>query len=178
MSIRIAGRGIHIRPFVESDIPAYVEAVRESVSSVGIWMPWCQDDYSERQAQAWFAHCAENISQGRTYDLGIFSDEDDGLCGGIAINQINPKHRLGVIGYWVRQSRQRRGIATAAVTAIASFGFATLELTRLEIVIADANHASRGVAHAAGAVYEGLARNRLVIRGHALDAAMYSLIPA
>jgi RimJ/RimL family protein N-acetyltransferase len=35
--------------------------------------------------------------------------------GGIAINQINREHEFGNIGYWVRQSRQRRGIALRAV---------------------------------------------------------------
>jgi RimJ/RimL family protein N-acetyltransferase len=178
LDIRIPGWGIDIRPFVEADVPAFVEAVRESATSVGLWMPWCEEEYTERQAQAWFAYCAENISQDRAYDLGIFSAEDNALCGGIAINQINPKHRFGVIGYWVRQSRQRQGIATAAVRAIATFGFDALGLTRLEIIIAEANQASRGVADKVGAVYEGIARNRLVIRAHALDAAMYSLIPA
>lgn len=177
MDIRIAGRGIEIRPFLDTDIPAFVEAVRESASSAGLWLPWCEEDYTERQAQAWFAQCAESLSQGRAYDLGIFSAEANELYGGIAINQINPKHQLGVIGYWVRQSRRRQGVATAAVRAIAAFGFDTLGLTRLEIVTAEANHASRGVADKAGAVYEGIARNRLVIRAHALDAAMYSLVP-
>lgn len=171
------GVGICIRPFRDSDIPEFVHAVCESSNSVGIWMPWCHEGYTDAQAQVWFACCAENIRNGRAYDLGIFSIDEKTLYGGIAINQINAKHRYGVIGYWVRESKQRRGIATQAVRLISSFGFDELKLSRLEIPIAEANHASQGVAEKAGAAYEGIARNRLVIRDYPIHAAIYSLTP-
>jgi RimJ/RimL family protein N-acetyltransferase len=103
--------------------------------------------------------------------------DDTALYGGISINQINVKHNFGVVGYWVRTSCQRRGIATQAVKLISEFGFKELKLTRLEIVIAEANQASQGVAERAGAVYEGIARNRLMIREHPINAAVFSLVP-
>jgi ribosomal-protein-serine acetyltransferase len=63
------------------------------------------------------------------------------------------------------------------VRAIAHFCFNYLKLTRLEIVIAVENAPSRGVAEKVGATFECIARNRLVLHEHPIDAAVYSLIP-
>ena len=60
---------------------------------------------------------------------------------------------------------------------MAAYGFEKLGLTRLEIVAAEQNARSRKVAEKAGARFEGILHNRLVIRGVAIPAAMYSLIP-
>jgi RimJ/RimL family protein N-acetyltransferase len=166
-----------IRPFERSDVDAFVAAVRESVSTVGLWMPWCHEHYSDSHAQAWIQACAENLGAGFSYDLGIFSTDDKELFGGISINQLNRAHNFGNIGYWVRQSRQRQGIATRAVQAIARFGFDDLKLARLEIVAAENNDISRRVAEKAGAVFECVARNRLIVHGQAQPAAVYSLVP-
>ena len=72
--------------------------------------------------------------------------------------RINQQHNFGNIGYWVRESCQRRGIATRAVRAIADYGFNKLKLTRLEIVAAVDSRASRDVAERAGAIFECIAR--------------------
>jgi ribosomal-protein-serine acetyltransferase len=173
----LTGDGICIRPFESSDIEAFVQATHESIATVGIWMPWCQVSYSASDACAWFIQCAENLRTAYAYDLGIFSEDGVVLYGGIAINQINRKHNFGTIGYWVRQSCQRRGIASRAIKLISAFGFEQLKLTRLEIIVAEANAPSRGVAEKIGATFECVARNRLVIGGPAISAAVYSLTP-
>ena len=173
----IVADGLCIRPFVESDAGAFVSALHESVATVGAWMPWCTADYSITQALAWFDLCHANLRAGHAYDVGVFASDGADVLGGIAINQLNRKHNFGNIGYWVRQSRQRRGVATRAVRTIAAYGFNDLRLTRLEIVAAVDNRASRGVAEKVGAVFECIARNRLVVRGEARAAAVYSLTP-
>lgn len=169
--------GLCIRPFQEVDAAAFVAAVRESVSSVEPWMPWCHEAYSMDEARAWFAQCEQNLQSGAACDLGIFDRDERTLLGSIGINQINPQHKIGNIGYWVRQTRQRRGIATRAVRIMADYGFRELQLTRLEIVIALGNDASRRVAEKAGATFECIARNRLILRDGPVPAAVYSLIP-
>ena len=169
--------GVCIRPFADKDAEEFVTAVRESVATVGVWMPWCVGSYSSADAKAWFDQCSANLSASHAYDVGIFSPEGQTLYGGIAINQINREHNFGNIGYWVRQSRQRQGIALRAVRVISAFGFNFLKLTRLEILAPTDNIASRGVAEKAGATFECFARNRLVINGRPVAAAVYSLTP-
>jgi len=168
---------VYIRSFQKNDSLSFVEAVHESVDTVGVWMSWCHQGYSVQEAESWFKLCKQNLATSQAYDFGLFSVSADQVLGGIAINQINKEHNFGNIGYWVRQSQQGRGIATKATQAIATFGFKELELTRLEIVVAEENLASRRVAEKVGARFECIPRNRLVIRGMPTDSAVYSLQP-
>ena len=167
---------LRIGPFQEGDAAAFAQAARESAGSLAPWMPWCHADYSETEAREWIARCAQNVRDDLSYDLGIYSADRALLIGGIAINQINRINNYGNIGYWVRASQQGRGIATRAARRIAQFGFDVLRLHRLEIVAAVGNAPSRRVAAKAGAQQEGVARQRLLLHGHAHDAAIYSLL--
>ena len=173
----LLARGLCIRPFRSADGPAFVAAALESLPTVGAWMPWCHGGYSVDEANAWFANCDKNLEQKAAYDVGIFSADEGAFLGGVSINQLNRQHNFGNIGYWVRQSRQRQGVASRAVQTIAEFGFRDLKLTRLEIVVSEENVASRRVAEKVGAVFECFARNRLFVRGEPRPAALYSLVP-
>ena len=95
----------------------------------------------------------------------------------MGINHLDPLHGIGNIGYWVRTSAQNQDVATEGTRLIAGFGFEQLGLSRLEIVMLTTNSASRRVAEKAGAVFEGVQRNRLLVAGRPGDACMYSLIP-
>lgn len=173
----LVARDLCIRPFRKSDGPAFVGAVRESFPTVGVWMAWCTERFSIQDAEKWFAYCDKQLETGAAYELGAFSSDGSKLLGGIAINQLNSRQNFGNIGYWVRQTCQRQGVATRAVLSIAAYGFGQIKLTRLEIVAPERNVASRGVAEKVGAMFECIARNRVLVHGKAQPAAVYSLIP-
>jgi RimJ/RimL family protein N-acetyltransferase len=166
-----------IRPFRQADADAFAQAVFESVSSLMAWMPWCHADYSTDEALEWFTLCADNLQSETSYEFGIFTSDGKTLLGGISINQINREHNFGNIGYWIRASRQRQGLASEAVRVITAYGFKELGLTRLEILAQVDNVASRRVAEKSGASFECVARNRLWFNGRPCDGAMYALIP-
>jgi RimJ/RimL family protein N-acetyltransferase len=166
-----------IRSYQTDDMIAFIEAVNESVSSVGKWLEWCHEDYTQSEAETWFELCRKNNASGLAYEYGIFSNDSGLFYGGIGINNINRAHNYANIGYWMRPSQQGKGIATQAVTEVVRYGFGELKFTRLEIVAAVGNTASRRVAEKSGAQFECIARNRLMIHGKSHDAAMYSLVP-
>lgn len=68
-------------------------------------------------------------------------------------------------------------MAPRCVRALAAHGFDHEGLQRIEIVVAVGNTASEKVAQKAGALHEGIARNRLVIDGRPVPAHMFSLVP-
>jgi RimJ/RimL family protein N-acetyltransferase len=88
------------------------------------------------------------------------------------------QHRFCNLGFWVRQSRQRQGIALRCVEALASHAFEKLLLHRVEIVVAVGNHASEALAVKTGALRECFARNRLFIHNQSVSAHVFSLVPA
>ena len=68
-------------------------------------------------------------------------------------------------------------MATAAARLGAEFGFRELGLNRVEILIPEINLASQRVAQKAGAKFEGLLRNRVMIAEKCQDAVLYSIVP-
>lgn len=177
MPPQLIEKDLLLRPFAATDAPAFVGAARESVESVGRWLPWCVPGYGEDDALRWFAHCERERWQGDAFAFGVFDRRDGQLLGGAGLNRIAHDHHFANLGYWVRRSRQGQGIATACTRSLAAFGFGTLGLSRVEIVVAVGNQASIAVARKAGALHEGIARNRLHLHGRAHDAHMFSLVP-
>jgi len=166
-----------LRKFKPKDLGQFVEAIRESATSVGEWLPWWKEDYSRDEAQSWFETCERAIETRSAFDIGIFRKNDGLLVGSVAINRIDAANRIGSIGYWVRESQQGNGYCSDAVNRIKEFGFHELDLARLEIVVLVENGASRQVAEKCGAKLECIAENRLVHKGQPSAAAVYSVFP-
>jgi ribosomal-protein-serine acetyltransferase len=164
-----------IRPYEAGDAQALWEAARESVGEVFRWLAWCHPQYSMAEAVEWIRSRAPLAAAGREYTFAILGN-DGRFLGGCGLNQINRIHGFANLGYWVRTSATRHGVATEAVRQVAEFAFANTDLVRLEIVCAVGNDASQRVAQRAGAVREGVLRHRLLLHGQPVDAVLYSLV--
>ncbi len=165
-----------LRPYTDADAAQMSQAVRESTATVGRWMTWAKPDFSEYDAICWFAQCNAARASGAAHEFGIFA-LDGQFIGGCGLNQIATANKFCNLGYLVRQSAQRRGVAIAATLALRDFAFQSLGLARVEIVVAEGNEASLGVARKTGAVYECLAKNRLQIHVQAVAAHVFSFTP-
>jgi len=166
-----------LRPFTATDAPAFAAAVRESCPGVHRWMPWAHAGYTEDDALLWFSLCDAGRLDGTSFEFGIFDAASGTFVGGCGLNQFNVSHGFCNLGYWVRESWQRRGAALAGVLALKRMAFEDLGQGRIEIVVAVGNEASLGVAAKAGALREGLARNRVKMNDEFVDAYVWSLVP-
>lgn len=168
--------GLLWRPYEDADAAAFTAAVHESVESLSPWMPWCTSTYTETDALVWFAQCRAGAASGSAIEYGVFCQHTGAFLGGAGLNEIRQQHQYCNLGYWVRQSRQRQGVALSCVRVLSRHAFAKLGLQRVEIVVAVGNTASEGVAIKAGALREGVARNRLYLNSKPVDAHMFSLV--
>jgi len=166
-----------LRPHQLEDCDAMYAAITESISEISPWLPWCHAGYSRDETAAFIKVAGAAWDDGSHYPFAILAATDGAFLGGIAINHIAKPNHLANVGYWVRTSRTRKGIASAAVRLVSRYAFDTLGLTRLEIACIPTNTASRHVAEKVGAKFEAVARNRLVMHGAAYAAALYSLLP-
>ncbi len=165
------------RPYRDGDALALVSAVHESVMSVGRWLPWCTPDYDEKHAIDWIARCRTGWTAGDQFAFAMFDARNGELLGAVGLNHRNREHNFASIGYWVRESARGRSLAWRGAKHVIRFGFDIVRLTRIEIIAALENAASRRTAERCGARFEGVQRNRLVVGDRAFDAAMYSLVP-
>ncbi|HEX3870643.1 MAG TPA: GNAT family protein [Pirellulales bacterium] len=166
-----------LRPPKLDDVDALYEAARESISTVGRWLPWCHANYQREESIAWINTCRRAWDTSESFPFFIFDAATLRLLGGCSINEIDRPRLRANLGYWVRGADQGRGIATATARLAARFAFQTLGMQRVEIVAAIDNIASQCVAKKLGATREGLLRNRLRIGQSQTDAYGYSLIP-
>jgi ribosomal-protein-serine acetyltransferase len=182
---------ISLRRFRFDDAERLVEAVRESVEQIQPWMPWCHPQYCLEDARQFIASAEGAWDAKNGYEMAIVrsdgpdpaggdpgdrDDRDDRIVGVCGLNQIRPGGRIANLGYWVRTGATGAGVATEAVTQLARFAFAETDLVRLEIVVAVGNLASARVAEKAGALPEGIARDRLYFQGGDHDARMFALL--
>lgn len=162
-----------LRPHKESDSAAMSAAVRESTDTVAKWMSWAKPEFSDYDALVWFEQCNKARATGEAHEFGIFT-ADGSFVGGCGLNQFSQQNKFCNLGYWVRQSQQRAGAASAATLALRDLAFSSLNLWRVEIVIAVGNSSSVGVARRVGATYQCLAKNRLQVYGQPTDAHVFS----
>ena len=174
---RLRGDGLVLRTYVDTDVDRFVAATRESAESVGRWMPWARADYSTDEAIAWFAACRAARVSGDAYEYGLFDAVDGRFLGGAGLNRIDRAHRFCNLGYWVRASAQRRGVASGAVRLLLHEAFDNGGMRRVEIVVAVGNTASEGVARKAGGLFECIARNRVMVGDVSHAASVFSFVP-
>jgi len=166
---------ISIRPYRSDDIDYLYEAVRESMQELLPWMPWCHPEYARSETVTW-VEARPAAWNARTEFAFAIESHSGALLGGCGLNRIEHESGTANLGYWVRTSASRRGVATQAARLLRDWAFASTKLHRLEIMVAIGNVASQRVAKKIGASREGTLRQRLVVRGRKHDAVLYSIL--
>jgi ribosomal-protein-serine acetyltransferase len=176
-AITLVGGTVNLRPWRPGDEPELFEAARESLPTVGRWLPWLTESYSPADSAAWITSSVEAWEAGVEFRFAVVEATPPGrLLGGVGINQLNKLHRMANLGYWVRTTATGQGVATHAARLAARFALTTLELVRVEIVTMDENAASQRVAVKLGATFEGVLRDRLWLGGKSHPARLYSIV--
>jgi len=176
--IKLTDDLIVLRAFEFGEAPALHAAVRESLSQLKPWMSWANEEYSLDTANNFITITRANWSSGTMYAFAIADAASNEIIGGCSLSHFHPIYAFCNLGYWVRASRQGQGLAGRAAKLAARFAFEKLGLIRAEIVVAVGNTASQRTAEKIGAHYEGIARNRMVVRKEIHDAHMFSLLPS
>jgi ribosomal-protein-serine acetyltransferase len=174
-SISDGGR-IALVPVEANQTKGLYEALMESRDELAPWLEWMHPDYSIADTERWIAHAGKAWEKDSAFGFTIVENRTGQILGGCSIGIDRPAHRNGSMGYWIRTTRTKQGFASETAALLARFGLAQLGLIRIEIIVAAGNTASQRVAEKAGALREGLLRNRLLVRGKKLDAYVFSLV--
>lgn len=132
--------------------------------------------YAPADGREFLAAQRERWQAGESLELAAAAAESDAqVLGSVALRDLGEGR--ADLGYWVAPEARGRGIAVRAVRLLAGYGFGTLALERLEILVHPENAASLRVAAAAGFTHEGVLRSHTVIRGRRQDMAVWSRLP-
>jgi ribosomal-protein-serine acetyltransferase len=168
---------ITLRPLRMRDVEGIYQAIRESIKEIGAWLPFAHEGYTIKETLTYLKTRKSEWKKGNDYGFTIFDAKDGTVLGGCGINGVSVINRHANLGYWVRTSRIGQGIAPAATRLLAKWGFEVLKLNRVEVLVAVGNEKSLRAAAKAGAIREGVLRNRLYFHEKSHDAVMHSLVP-
>lgn len=166
---------IFLRPYRIEDAPVIHAAILASVAEIRPFGPWCHAEITVGEIRAWLEAQVPAFQARTAFEFAILA-EDGSYLGSCALNQIDSANRRANLGYWVRTSATRRGVATAAIRQIVRWAFENTDLLRLEILVSTKNVASLRTAEKAGAVREGVLRKRLLLHGIPHDAVVFSFL--
>ena len=168
---------VAIRPWRAADAQAAFDAILESKAETAVWLADVSRVASVAEIEDYIVHAAEEWANRLNYNFAIVAADDTTFLGSCGLTQVNRRHLFANLYYWVRTSQTGRGLAGRATRLAARFGCEALGLQRIEVVVEVDNIASLRAAAKAGAVHEGVLRNRLNSRGAARNAVMFSFIP-
>jgi RimJ/RimL family protein N-acetyltransferase len=139
-----------LRCWKPDDAPALTDAIVESLSELRPWMPWALTEPEDVEAKAERLRGFRALfDQDKALLYGMFDP-----AGTMVLGSIGMHDRIGAgareIGYWVRTSHTRKGLATEAVAALCRMGFKMLDLRAIEIHCHPENYASAAIPRKLG----------------------------
>ncbi len=177
MRTEIQANGLRLRAFRADDVQPLYEAVNESIPEVAPFETWCHPGYSLDEAKDYVTWWIQAWERKRAFNYVIEDAASLEFLGSCGMHEISDEHRHAMLGYWVRTSATRRGVATHAARLVATTAFADLDLLRIAIGVPVANTPSHRVAEKLGAKQEGVLRQQLVLPSGPSDVVLYSLLP-
>ncbi len=176
--IQLSDGLIFLRQPKASDVLGLYLAVVESLSDLSPWLDWATDAYDEASTYRWLNNVQIAWTHSSAFHFVITDARSGETIGCCSLDGIDKEKHSCNLGYWVRSSRTRQGIASRAVRLAAQFAFDTLKMLQVEILIAAENIASQRIAQKIGAHHKGLLTDGLVVHTTVYDAVKFVLIPA
>jgi RimJ/RimL family protein N-acetyltransferase len=164
-----AGAPGRLRPLRDDDLAPAVLACRDPLTVQYTTVP---SPYRDEDAAAFVHTYAPGVWQLGVEAVFAVADDADAFVGTMAMRLPGDAVTtpIGDVGYLIAPWARGRGYAPAALRALCEWGFAELELERIEWRAYVGNEASRRTAERAGFTVEGLLRASLPHRGTVKDA--------
>ncbi len=161
-----------LRPLQESD----AEALFDVFADPTVMRYWSSPPWTQIEA----AHetiAADLKATSRSYlRLAITVEDGTRFIGTCTLFDIITTCRRAEIGYALGSGAWGKGYMNEALTALLDYGFAELDLNRVEADIDPRNQASAKTLERLGFKREGLLRERWIVDGEVSDTALYGLL--
>ena len=173
---RLHAPPVLLRPWEPSDLAMVARASRDplipSISSV-------PREFTDESGQVFIERQRARATHGDGYSFVITLEDDPGAgIGSIALWLNEIEGGRASIGYWLVAAARGSHLATHALRAVVTFGFAELAIPRLHLFVEPWNVASVRTAEAVGFRREATLRQWERIDGEQRDAECFALLHA
>lgn len=133
------------------------KALETSREHVGSFLSWVEKTKTEQDVRDRIASRCKAFGRNKGADYTItYRGEAAGVVG---LNNIDTRHRLGAIGYWLADAYSGRGLMTRSAEAVVKQAHAGPGLERVEIRCSVENKRSRAVIERLGLPLQATARD-------------------
>ncbi|HZJ08101.1 MAG TPA: GNAT family N-acetyltransferase, partial [Trueperaceae bacterium] len=174
-----ADEDLYLGLFERDDAESLAALVAANAEQLRPWLPWVDDRGPEAQLAFITGRALPAIAGSAGFEAGIWSRGR--LIGAAGVHSVDERSRSAMIGYWLAEPEQGKGIVTRVVRAIAErcFSerlFADGPFERLEIAADALNLRSRAVAERLGFTFEGVLRRQPFGAKGYVDLAIYGVL--
>jgi ribosomal-protein-serine acetyltransferase len=138
------------------------------------WLPWVEATLTAADSAAFIRRSLDQQARQEAVVDGVFLEGR--LAGVVSLVRVDLANRSAMIGYWLGEVQQGKGLMTRACQAMIDYAFGEMGLNRLEIKAAPGNSKSLAVAVRLGFSLEGVERQAAWLYDHFEDMVVYSLL--
>lgn len=154
--------------------PRYAEnlftLVNQNRARLREWLPWVDKTQSADDVKMFIK---KTKKKGEIHHV-IF--ENKKLVGIIGLHHIDKENRKAVIGYWLDQNAEGKGIMTVAVKLLLDYAFHELRIHRISIDCASENNKSCAIPERLGFTKEGEMRDAEWLYDRFVNLKRYSIL--
>lgn len=168
---------IKLRLFNLQDTKELHELTIKSKDTLRKWLSWV--DYNVKDinnTEKYIRKSLETFSESGGYPSGIAIIYKSNIAGTICFNEINRSNKYCIIGYWLGDEFQGKGIMIKTVKAIIDITFNEFKLNRIEFRIASENEKSKKIPIKLGFKEEGKIRQGGFLYDHYVDLIIYGIL--
>jgi len=163
-----------MRSLQKSDASKVFAAVDGNRAYLRDWLPWVDGTNSPAVTENVIAEWGKEYENNTDVVLGIF--EHGEYIGNIGLHDLKRPNCSGMVGYWLAENHQGRGIITDCTRELVNFGFHTLGLNRIYIHCAAENIKSRAIPERLGFIQEGIHQDGEYLYGSFHDLIVYGIV--
>lgn len=171
---RRLAQGISLETLEEDDAAALFAVVDANRAHLRRWTPWLDGNRSPADTLTFIQSTRKLAADNLGFSVAIRVDEV--IAGVAGYHTFDWPNRASIMGYWLAESHQGRGIMTRSCQALIDFAFAALNVNRVAIACAVENTRSRAIPERLGFQHEGISRDAEWLYTRYVDHAIYSLL--
>ena len=165
---------ITLRQLQPADAAPLYRQIDLSRKSLRKFLPWVDYNTNEEHSLRFIQLMQRKADEQEAMALGMWYQEE--LCGVMDLHGWDHLLQKAEIGYWVSESFQRKGIATACCKALISFVFKKLRLNKIEIRFVLQNERSGQIPIKLGFTKEGILRHSAKLHGQYVDMVVMGML--
>ena len=167
------GDDLFLNLIEEEDAPRLYSVTKKNEHYLRQWLGWLGEVKTEKDSLDYIQRFKNHFLKSEAAVFGIFDSEN--LIGTCGYNSFDWVRKITVLGYWLAEDYQGKGIVTRSCKMLTDLAFNQLGMQFLEIRIAPGNLKSKSIPIRLGFHYVATVKNAEWLYDHYVDHEIFRM---